>query len=327
MAKTGIRTRRTHRIRISLRTTCRALSALALGAALCGGVAQAADKTIGMAFPAADHGWLGAVIADAKDEAAALHVKSVITTAGDPNKQTNDVEDLISKKVDAVVILPIETDAMTQVAAKLKAAHIPVVILDRELNTQDFTALIKGDNVGVGLNAGKYIARALGGKGNVVEISGVPSSVTTQRSQGFRDGIKGHPGIRIVASQPGDFQREKSLTVMQNILQSQPHIDAVYTQDDEMALGVLQAIKEAKRTDIKIVTGVGGDKEVYKLIAERDPLMKATFVYSPLMAKQAVKMAVDIANGRAPKQKITTAPGTQVTIDNVKQFYDPNANY
>ncbi|UFJ40815.1 substrate-binding domain-containing protein [Brevibacillus humidisoli] len=321
-----------------------AILALLLALAGCGGQSQSTGgsstgtagetaaggekaKTIGMSFPAADHGWLGAIIKNAEDEAKAQGIQYVITTAADPNKQTNDVEDLISQKVDAIVMLPIESAALTPVAKKVKEAGIPLVIVDREIESDDFTALVKGDNKGIGQGAGKYLAEQLGGTGKIVEIIGVPSSVTTLRSEGFREAIQDHPGMEIIVSQSGDFQKEKSLHVMQNILQSQPQIDAVYTHDDEMALGVLQAIKEANRTDIKIVTGAGGHKDVYKLIKDGDSLLKATFIYSPLMVKDAVKVAVDIVNGKTPSEKEIVLEAAQVTQENVDQYYDENANY
>lgn len=283
--------------------------------------------TIGMSFPAADHGWLGAIIQNAEDEAKKLGVNYKITTAADPNKQTNDVEDLISQKVDAIVMLPIESAALTPIADKVKEAGIPLIIVDRELESDAATAVVKGDNKGIGLGAGKFIAEKLSGKGKVVEIIGVPSSVTTLRSEGFREAIKDHPAIEIVASQSGDFQKEKSLHVMQNILQSESEIDAVYTHDDEMALGVLQAIKEANRNDIQVITGAGGIKEVYELIKEDKSLMKATFEYSPLMVKDAVKVALDIINGNPPKEEIIVREAAQVTKENANDYYDPEANY
>lgn len=289
--------------------------------------ADSSKKVIGMSFPAADHGWLGAVIKYAEDEAKALGVEYKILTAQDPNKQTNDIEDLISQKVDVIVMLPIESEAMTPVAKKVKEAGIPLVIFDREIMSDDYTVLVKGDNKGIGLGAGQYIAEQLDGKGKIVEIIGVPSSVTTLRSEGFREAIQNYPDLEIVASQSGDFQKEKSLNVMQNILQSQPEIDAVYTHDDEMALGVLQAIKEANRTDIKVVTGAGGNKEVYKLIKDGDSLMKATFTYSPVMIKDAVKVAADILNGKTPSEKEIVIEATKVYDQNVDQFYDENAVY
>lgn len=299
-----------------------------LGGMFATAAAQAQDVTIGMSFPSATHGWMGAIIKNAQDQAKTSGVKHVMTTAADPNKQTNDIEDLIAKKVSAVVMLPIESSAMTRAALKLKEAKIPLIVVDREVNTEEFAALIKGDNIGIGVNAANFLGKALGGTGNIVEIIGVPASVTTQRSQGFRETVaKSYPGLKVIASQAGDFQREKSLSVMTNLLQQHPKIDAVFTHDDEMALGVLQAIKEAKRTDIKIVTGAGGNKDVYKLIAAKDPLMKATFVYSPLMVKDAVKVAIDVAKGKPPANKTIMIPAIGVTAENVAKMYDANANY
>lgn len=292
------------------------------------GTTMAAEKVIGMSFPAATHGWMGAIIKNAEDEAQNQKVRYVMTTSADAAKQASDIEELISRKVSAVVMLPIEIDAMTAIAQKLKVANIPLIVVDREINTSEYTALIKGDNIGIGTNAARYIGGALKGNGSVVEIIGVPASVTTQRALGFRQELSRlYPDIKIIASEAGDFQREKSQTVMQGILRAHPRIDAVYTHDDEMALGVLQAIKDAKRTDIKIVTGAGGSKLVYQLIVGGDPLMKATFIYSPLMVKDAVKLAVDHLAGKTLKSKIVVIPATTVHLGNISRLYDPKANY
>ncbi len=302
-----------------------------IGAVILAGVcsgAIAAEKVIGMSFPSATHGWMGAIIKNAEDEAQKQKVRYVMTTSADAVKQARDIEELIAKKVSAVVMLPIEIDAMTNIAEKLKVARIPLVVVDRELNTNEYTALVKGDNIGIGTNAARYIGGALKGSGNVVEIVGVPASVTTQRAQGFRQELSRlYPNITIIASQAGDFQREKSQTVMQGILRTHPKIDAVYTHDDEMALGVLQAIKDAKRSDIKIVTGAGGSKLVYQLIIEGDALMKATFIYSPLMVKDAVKLAVDHLAGKTLTNKTVVIPATTVHMGNISRLYDPKANY
>ncbi|EGD51354.1 periplasmic binding protein/LacI transcriptional regulator [Thermoanaerobacter ethanolicus JW 200] len=291
--------------------------------------------TIGLSFPAADHGWLGAIIQNAKQEAERhKNIKYILTTADNPMKQTADIEDLITQKVDAIVMLPIESAAMTPVADKIKKAGIPLIIVDRAINSENYDVYIGGDNYQIGREAGEYIAKRLNGKGNVVVITGVPSSVTTERTQGFNDVIKNYPDIKVVAMQPGDFQKEKSFNVMQNILQSQPKIDAVYTEDDEMALGVIQAIKNANRENEMFVTGVGGNKQVYELLKNHDKLMAATFVYAPTMSGSAVRLAVNYLEGKGlselwektiPRKIILDAP--TVTSENVDKFYDPNANY
>ncbi|NGQ96522.1 substrate-binding domain-containing protein [Brevibacillus sp. SYP-B805] len=293
-----------------------------------GASGQNAQKVIGMSFPHADHGWMGAVIDYAKQQGEELGVKVEMTTADNPNKQTNDVEDLVTKKVDALVMLPMETDALTPAADKVKAANIPLVVFDREVANGNYTALVKGDNVGIGKNAAEFLGEQLKGKGNVVIISGPPSSVTTQRVQGFTEVINTkYPDIKILADQNGEFRKEKGYEVMQNFLQAHSQIDAVYTIDDEMALGALQAIREAKRTDIKYVTGAGGAKDFYKEIKDATDITLATFTYSPLMVKEAVKVAVDIVNGKQPAQKDTVLPAEKVTKENVDQYYKADAEY
>lgn len=286
--------------------------------------------TIGISLPSATHGWMGALIDNAEQQAKELQesdgIEYVMTNAEDPNTQANDVDDLIAQGVDVIVMLPIESAALTPVGQKVKDAGIPLVIVDRELENDAATVVVKGDNEGIGVNAGKYFIEQLNGKGKVVEISGPPSSVTEQRGSGFKEAIEGQDGMEIIASQSGDFSTEKSLEVMQNILQANPEIDAVFTQDDGMALGVLQAIKEAGRTDIQFVTGAGGAKEVFEDI-QNDGLMSATFLYSPTMVRDAVKIAGEIAQGKDPEETMVIKEATQVTDENVDEYYDPESKF
>lgn len=288
------------------------------------------EVVLGLALPSATHGWMGALIQNAEDQAKALVEEGVIddyifTTADSPSAQVNNVEDLIAQGVNAIVMLPLESEALSPVALKIKEANIPLVIVDRELTNDAATVVVKGDNTGIGTNAGKYFIEQLGGSGKIVEIAGPSSSVTQQRSDGFREAIAGS-NIEIIASQSGDFSTETSLRVMENILTAQPNIDAVYTQDDGMALGVIQAIKEANRTDIKFVTGAGGSKEVYQIIQE-DGMIKATFLYSPLMVKDGVILGAKLANGEQAESAEVVIPASPVTNDNVADHYDPEANF
>ncbi|MBB6453648.1 ribose transport system substrate-binding protein [Salirhabdus euzebyi] len=288
------------------------------------------EVVLGIALPSATHGWMGALIQNAEDQAKALVEDGTIddyvfTTADSTAAQANNVEDLIAQGVDAIVMLPIESEALSPAGQKIADEGIPLVILDRELTNDAATVVVKGDNTGIGINAGKFFVEQLGGSGKVVEIAGPPSSVTNQRSEGFRESIEGSD-IEILASQNGEFSTETSLSVMQNVLTAHPEIDAVYTQDDGMALGVIQAIKEANRTDIKFVTGAGGAKDVYEIIQE-DGLIKATFLYSPLMSKDAIKVGADLANGKDPESAEMVIPATPVTIDNVEDHYDSEAAF
>lgn len=288
------------------------------------------DLTIGISLPAATHGWMGALIDHAEQQAKEIKesegVDYVITNAADPNSQANDVDDLISQDVDVIVMLPIESAALSPVGEKIKEAGIPLVVVDRELENDAATIVVKGDNEGIGINAGQYFIEQLNGEGKIVEIEGPPSSVTDQRGSGFKEAIEKEDNMEIIATQSGDFSTEKSLEVMQNILQSHTQIDAVFTQDDEMALGVIQAIKEAGRDDIQFVTGAGGTKSVFEHIQE-DGLISATFLYSPTMVRDGIEIAAALAQGKETEETMLVKEATQVTKDNVDEYYDSDSKY
>ena len=282
--------------------------------------------------PPTDHGWLGAISKDAK-AAADKHddIEFELLEAADADSQAQQIEQAISQKPDVLVVLPQDGAALTPVAQKAERAGIPVVNIDRLFTAPDAaTATILGDNYQIGVLAANYIADALKCEGNVVEIQGLAGiSVTTDRTKGFNDTIKQKcpgGGIRVVASQPGDFNPDKGLTVMENILQAQSNIDAVYTHDDDMAQGVVQAIRNAGRDDEMFLTGVGGSQDAMQQI-EEGGLYRATFLYNPNMAGTAVNMARLIALGEGfselvppevPRQLIV--PAAVVTKDNVSDY-------
>ncbi|WP_276357275.1 substrate-binding domain-containing protein [Cohnella caldifontis] len=305
------------------------------------GSAASGNYTLGISLPSADHGWMGALVSNAKAEAEKHgNVKYLLYTAKDPAKQTSDIEDLITKKVDAIVMLPIESAALTPAAEKIAQAGIPLIVIDRAVNTESYRTYVGGDNYGIGYGDAKYLVDALKKKkgkpeGKVVEISGVPSTVTDLRSKGFRDYIKDYPGIEIVATQPGDFTREKALKATENILQANKQIDAVYSQDDDMTVGIVQAIRDAKRDKEMFIVSSGGMKEVYQMMKEKQsPEVVVSLTYSPTMGGSAVNMAVKILEKKGlegfweksvPHHIVLEA--TPVTPENVDQFFKADANY
>lgn len=331
-------------------TTIAGTAALALGIAACGGsdtetvtvtsAAPAAGSgtdtgktvTIIASVPPTDHGWLGAISKNAK-AAAEQHkdVKFSLLEAADADSQAQQIEQAISRKPDALVVLPQDGEALTPVAQKAERAGIPVVNIDRLFSKPDAaTATILGDNYQIGVLAAGYISEQLKCKGNVVEIQGLAGiSVTEDRTKGFEDELKKRcpdGGVKIVASQPGDFNPDTGLKVMENILQAEKSIDAVYTHDDDMAQGVVQAIRNAGRDDEMFLTGVGGSQDAMKQIGAGG-LYRATFLYNPNMAASAVNMARLIALGQGfpelvppevPRQVVV--PAAVVTKDNVSEY-------
>lgn len=291
-----------------------------------GGEAESSGKPfIGVSVPSADHGWTGAVIDYAELGLFDHPIEGRVLTAADVNKQSNDIEDLVAQGADAIVVLPLEGSPVTPAAKAAMDAGVPVINFDREFDNETYTALVKGDNRGIGVNAGEWLIEKLGGKGKVFMLSGPPVSVTTQRDNGFKDTIKG-TGLEVVGLQDGGYQREKGYTVMQNALVANPHIDAVFAIDDEMALGALQAIKEAGRTDIKYVTGAGGEKHFFKAIMTEKEIEMATFLYSPQMIQDAIDTAVKIVNG-GKVDKVSVIPAARVDRNNVDDYYDSESPY
>jgi ribose transport system substrate-binding protein len=293
--------------------------------------AQNADVKIAFSAPAADHGWLKAVSDNAKKKAEELGLDMTVNDSATTSaEQADQIETLIQEKPDVLVVLPNEGEPLTPVAQKAMDQGIQVINIDREFsNASAYHTLIGGDNYGIGVQAGNFFADQLKCKGNVVEIQGLAGiSVTEQRSAGFADQLKKrcNGGIKIVAKQPADFVPDKGLSVMENILQSQKQIDAVYTHDDDMGEGVASAIENAGRQDEMWMTGAGGSKAVMDRIKEGG-LWKATFLYNPAMSADAVYLASLLGQNKglpgfaAPEipSKITLA-ATTVTQENVDQF-------
>jgi ribose transport system substrate-binding protein len=175
-------------------------------------------------------------------------------------EQMSQLEDVIVKKPDSIVLVPVDYKAMVPGVEKINAAGIPVVnIIDRSAGGQ-FVSFVGADDYTLGLATARHLIRALGGKGNIVIIEGVRGSLTsTDRVRGFNAAIKEAPGVRLVASQPANYQRLQALQVMENLMQSNPSIDGVLAANDAMALGALEALDAAKRKALAI--GINATKE------------------------------------------------------------------
>lgn len=176
----------------------------------------------------------------------------VLDSQDDSATEMSNVEDLITQKVDLIMINPTDSDAVGNAVAAANDAGIPVITLDRSANSGEVVAHIASDNVAGGKMAGEFIVKQLGGKGKVVELEGIPgASAARDRGEGFNSAIAGS-GLEVVAKQTANFDRAQGLSVMENILQAQPEINAVFAHNDEMALGALEAIKASGR-DILVV--------------------------------------------------------------------------
>lgn len=201
----------------------------------------------------------------------------VLDSQNDPSKELGNVEDLLVKGVDVLLINPTDSDAVVSSVRAANRSKIPVVTLDRAANGGKVVSHVASDNVLGGEVAGNYIVEKLGGKGKVVELEGIPGTTAARdRGEGFNKAIAGK--LEVVAKQSADFDRTKGLTVMENILQAQPEINAVFAHNDEMALGALKAIESSGRKNIIVV---GFDATDDAVAAVKDGKLSATVAQKP----------------------------------------------
>jgi ribose transport system substrate-binding protein len=289
--------------------------------------------TIGFSAPAADHGWIGAITTNAKTEAGKYSDVTLQAVEGsnDVNQQISQVQTLIDKKVDALVILPFDGKALTEIAIKAQQAGIPVVNLDREFSSaRGSRTLIKGDNYGMGLAAGTYIGEQLKARGVsspvIAEIQGIANLPLTQdRSKGFADALTSF-GFKVSNQVSAQFTVESGQKVTADLLQAAPKIDAVWNHDDDQGIGVLAAINQAGRKEFFMVGGAGSLNAMQAIKADNS-VLKATVTYPPSMASSAIKLARLIAQGKPMSDlvenevpaSITLASAT-VTKDNVDKY-------
>ena len=298
-------------------------------------LAEEGKVNLGVSIPAATHGWTGGVVFwanQAKKELEKEHpgLKITVKTAGSPAEQANQLQDLLTAtKIDTLVVLPFESASLTKPVAQLKNKGVYVTVVDRGLTdpaAQD--AYVSGDNPGFAKISAEYLARLLDGKGNIVVLRGIPTTIDNERMEGFEAVMKNYPEIKILDAKHGNWNRDDAFKVMQDYLTRFKHIDAVWTGDDDMSVGVLKAIEQAKRDDIKIVLGGAGSKGLIKaLIDGSNPMIQANVTYSPRMIYDAIKRT---AEARLKGEKLpekTLISSVLITKENAKEFYYPDSPF
>ena len=214
----------------------------------------------------------------------------VLDSQNDPAKEVSNMEDLTVKEVDIVLLNPVDSDSAVASVMIANNYELPVVTVDRAANGGDVVTHIASDNAVGGSMAAQYLIDQLGGKGNIVELEGTAgSSAARDRGQGFDDKIA-ESDMNIIAKQIADFDRTQGLTVMENILQSKKDIDAVFAQNDEMALGAQKALEDMGMKDVLIV---GFDATDDAVEAVKNGTMAATVAQQPLLIGEVAVNAID----------------------------------
>jgi ribose transport system substrate-binding protein len=290
------------------------LLATALPALVAGcGRKESGKYVVGFSQMESDNPWRLAETKSLKDEAAKRGYELVVTDAqGQTAKQVSNVEDLIARRVNLILLAPREYEGLAPALQAAQEAKIPVILVDRAAAGtpgEDYVTLLASNFVEQGKRAAEWLAKKTNGQAKIVELSGTAgASVAKDRGDGFREGIKAYPGMQIVASQTGDFSRAAAQRVMQNIAQSLgTQITAVYAHNDEMALGAIQALRASGRTpgtDVKIVS-IDGQRAALEAIQRGE--LGATVESNPRFGPIAFETIEQVRKGeQVPTKKLIT---------------------
>ena len=291
------------------------------------------EVVIGYSGPAAGHGWMSAMTQGAQDQGEEFDDIELLVSEGDDdvNLQISQVEQFINDGVDAIVVLPFDGAALTEVAIDAMEAGIPVVNVDREFSSE-FAArtTILGDNYGMGISAGEYICEQLDGQDDAVvaEVAGIDSLPLTQdRSAGFEDALS-ECGLEVDHRVDGGFSVSEGESATATLLQAAPEIDALWNHDDDQGVGVLAAIENAGRDEFFMVGGAGS-ANMMREIQDEESVVEATVIYPATQAADGIRLARLLAQGRAmedlvqvevPREIQLYAP--VVTAENVDEYID-----
>ena len=277
---------------------------------------KSGELTIGFSQTAFNHPWRVAMLAALQAEACRhSNIRLVVLDGNvDVAKQSNDVRDLLARGVDAVLLSPVESAALVPAARAVMAAHIPLIVMDRDVPTSK-TLFIGQSNVTMGEGVAEKMAKDLGGKGNVVVITGLKgSSPAVDRDQGMKDVLARYPGIKVLATGDGQWIREPAVPVMEDFLTAYPKIDAVFSHAEESSWGAELAIARANRCKdgIRLYT-FDGSNAGFK--ATQAGTFQADGNYTPYIADIGLRAALYTLMGKdIPDQKTYGLPGHELAL-------------
>ena len=253
-----------------------------------------------------------------------------VATSGSGAAQVNAIEQLMMQNPDALVILSQEPEPLDNVCRLAKQRGIYLVVVSNPLPSKAEDVFVNGDNSSLGEAAALAMGNALNGKGDILVMEGVLCPINTERVNGFKKVLKAQfPKIRILDSQPTDWNTEKGLKLMEKYLQKYSKVDGVWAGDDDVLIGALKAYKESKRKDVKVFVGGGGSKTIVKMVKDKDPLVKATVTYPPKMIETGADLALKgLRNNKkndGPKEVVVKSE--VVTSANAAQHYFPDSLY
>ncbi|MFJ6280713.1 monosaccharide ABC transporter substrate-binding protein, CUT2 family [Arthrobacter subterraneus] len=255
--------------------------------------------------------------AEAAAEEAGIELE-VVDAQNDSATQTNQLATAATSGTDGVIINPVDSDAAAASVAPLIEGDIPVVAVDRAVNGAEVGSLVSSDNVAGGKQAADELAKAMGEKGKVIVLQGVAgTSASRDRGAGFEEGISAYPDIEVVAMQTANFDRAEALNVATNLLQANPDVTGIFAENDEMALGAIQALGDRAGSEVMVV-GFDGTED--GLAAIEEGTMTATIAQQPAeLGKRSVEVLQQLLAGETVEATIPV-PVTTVNSENVGEF-------
>ena len=311
------------------------LSAAVVAGALASTAVQAQTKefTIAVSIPAATHGWTGGVVYHAQEaekqiEAAYPNIDVIVSTASSATAQVASLEDLsATNELDALVILPFTSEELTGPVEQVASNGTFITVVDRGLSDPSIQDLyVAGDNIAVGANTAKWLVEKLGGEGEIVVLRGIPTVIDDERIKGFQDVID-QSDIKILDIQYANWNQDEAFTLMQDYLGKYPNIDAVWANDDDMLLGVIEAVDQAGREDIRYMLGGNGMKQVIEMVKAGEERTPISPPYPPSMIASAMFMTAAQFAGQAPMRGAFKLDAPLITPENADQFYFPDSPF
>src|SRR5918997_6473713 len=268
------------------------------------------SATFGFAQTENNNPWRIAQTESMRNAAEENGVEIVVTDAqSNTPKQVSDIQDMIAQGVDVLFIPPREEEGLGPALKSAREAGVPVFLVDREANAvicEDYIGFMGSNFIEQGERAAEWLVEATDGKAKIAELQGtVGASVTADRGEGFKTVIDENPAMETVASQSGNFNRAEGQNVMEQVLGGNPDLDAVYAHNDEMAIGAIQALKDAGRKpgeDVTVVS-VDGTRDALQAIIDGD--LGATVETNPRFGPLAFDTAEKFLNGEPIPTKIT----------------------
>lgn len=236
----------------------------------------------------------------------------------DAATQTDQLRNAETSGADVVIVNPTDSDAVGSAVQSLNNADIPVIAVDRSSNSGEVASFVASDNVAGGKQAAEALAAAIGEEGEILVLQGIAgSSASRDRGQGFEEGIAAFPNIKVVGKQTANFDRTEGLNVTTNLLQANPNIKAIFAENDEMALGAIEALGARAGEEVKVF---GFDGTADGLTAVEDGKMEGTIAQQPdELGARAVEQAAAILEGNTPEAEVPVEVVT-VTNENVAEF-------